>query len=274
MCCVKPNLQTKIVRNNLAYNLLELSIVITIISFVSLTTFNIYKTLKVKYEDNQLENKFNVIENALLKYYQKNLSLPLPDSFLNDHSNPDICNIISSVHQDGWFSYKDIIIGSVPTESLNLTHDYKLDNFSNKILYIINKNVACTKKLYHKTNLVIQDIAFKNITDDAMYLILSLEKSFNLDQVIKNHKLDNEYLIRENYNMDNIFIYSLFQSKEKYKERMKFKTQSLFFIDLALKKELSSSIKVSSYLSDLSCKCSNYSYSSKVNNIINNFCVQ
>ena len=224
-----------------------------------------------------MEDRLDIIEDSLLKFFQKYGKLPVPDILA---ANEQRSNKINFCHGNSLPAANNIIIGSVPVEELGLDYRQKFDIWGGKILYVVDKRFLCANnKYYTDADIIVKDRNLNLITDQSIYLLLSFGAngygSYNL-YGIKTLALSQDILEQENYDMDNVFIYSLANNyiSNGYDDIIRFKKKSLFFIDVAQEIKLINNINIKRYLTDLSCECYNLTKSKYINNIVRGFCVQ
>jgi len=126
-----------------AYTLIELSISLMIISLIMAGIFSMATGSVVKSKVSSTNDKINKIYRALGVYLITNKRLPCPASLndgINDSANFGVESRPSSGDCGGFSgSTSNLRYGMVPVRQLNLSSDYAVDDFGNKISYIIDK---------------------------------------------------------------------------------------------------------------------------------------
>ncbi|NCA28371.1 MAG: hypothetical protein EBS92_03745 [Proteobacteria bacterium] len=126
-----------------AYTLIELSISLMIISLIIAGIFSMATGSVVKSKKSSTNDKINKIYRALGIYLATNKRLPCPallTESINDSANFGVESRPSSGECGGFSgSSSNLRYGMVPVRQLNLSSDYAIDDFGNKISYIIDK---------------------------------------------------------------------------------------------------------------------------------------
>ena len=244
-------IKTKIKENN-AFNLLIMSVIIMILGIIFSSLLNFYKINNYKENLFLDKKKIKKIEYAIKNYVLKNNKFPCPallncntekcvnenysfgKEFIDDNTNCIYDN-------EGVFLSEDdnMLYGTIPILDLSLSNDYIFDSYDNKIVYIIDRRL--TEK--NNFNEFIKKI--ENSFNDEIFFLLILSKNnslgrFKYDNLksgyfnknIKNNMpiedfvIDLEdktlkyyYLTYKNYkdfNLNNIDDYSINCSKYEY----------------------------------------------------------
>ena len=165
--------------NNGGYNLVILSMIILIMGAIMTAVIGYYDTSSINRKTKITEDKFKVIHTALVNYIMKYGKLPCPAPLDCDQNG---CNgtethpektlgvefrrnsqIENECLDDGIGVFKskneygeELLYGNVPAMTLGLDSNYLVDNWNNKMIYIIPE-------------LLTRDNALKNINNSSIY---------------------------------------------------------------------------------------------------------
>lgn len=174
------------INNNFGYNLIILSVIILIMGALMTATISYYDISNVNRRTKNTQDKFKIINTALISYLAKNGKFPCPapldcdstgcnnDSDYNDSTSEDDDNKVKALGKEfrykqannknciadnsGVFESKNsddekLLYGNVPAISLGLDNSYLVDDWGNKLVYIVPDAIT-------------QDNALKNILLD------------------------------------------------------------------------------------------------------------
>ena len=165
--------------NNGGYNLVILSMIILIMGAIMTAVIGYYDTSNINRKTKITEDKFKVIHTALVNYIMRYGKLPCPAPLDCDQNG---CNgtethpektlgvefrrnsqIENECLDDGMGVFKskneygeELLYGNVPAMTLGLDSNYLVDNWNNKMIYIIPE-------------LLTRDNALKNINNSSIY---------------------------------------------------------------------------------------------------------
>ena len=263
----KPNLTLKhIKKSNLStgFNLLELAIIITISSIITMLSLEMgnYFVAIHKWQDTQ--KSFIAAQEALTKYFAKHKTLPCPESFANSLAQPASCDSITSCPNAK--AINNIYIGYLPKNLLGLHHN--LDGWNNKIIYGVDRNFMCFKdaEFHHNAaSITIKNIAGNVISKHAIYALLSAGKNGSYEM--------------QPAQMNDVFYYKFLENKTKlshddYDDIVKFQTKQQLIVSAKLYTPFLNQGKIYSYLSDSACYCTNFTLNQDINSLTQKFCVQ
>ena len=167
------------IKNDYGYNLVILSMIILIMGAIMTAVIGYYDTSNITRKTRITEDKFKVIHTALVNYIMKYGKLPCPAPLDCDQNG---CNgtethpektlgvefrrnlqIENECLDDGMGVFKsknehgeELLYGNVPAMTLGLDSNYLVDNWNNKMIYIIPE-------------LLTRDNALKNINNSSIY---------------------------------------------------------------------------------------------------------
>lgn len=169
---------------NKGFTLMELSITLVVLGITIYSAVAIYtKRVEISRIADTTE-KLKVIENALRSYYLKNGTLPCPaDGTLttgaaafgvasvaaNCGSSTDSNTGIYSI------SGNSVYMGVVPTRTLNLQDSYMLDDWGNRITYVVADDFSNGSWDINGT-INVSNTAGGSFTTEAVYIIISYGK--------------------------------------------------------------------------------------------------
>ena len=212
------------VKNNFGYNLIILSVIILIMGALMTATISYYDINNINRRTKNTQDKFKVIHTALISYLAKNGKFPCPapldcDStgctneydyngstiegddnkvkalgkeFRDKQEGSKNCIADNSGVFESKNSYnKKLLYGNVPAISLGLDNSYLVDDWGNKIVYIIpdaiTKDNALKDILYNKNSedgddeklkkYVVYDKDDKDYKNGEVFLLLSNNKN-------------------------------------------------------------------------------------------------
>jgi prepilin-type N-terminal cleavage/methylation domain-containing protein len=177
--------------NKTAFTLIELSISILIISLLMAGFFSMISGSVVKGKIGKTNQELNQIYKALGQYLATNQRLPCPAS-LNE-----IYNTSSTFGQEvrpssgncggvnsGVFNNSNLSFGMVPVKTLGLSSDFAIDEFGNKISYIIDQRYTANYQAIPIKN----TNSFGTANSDNL-LIVNEKQSDGSTNVILNNKV-------------------------------------------------------------------------------------
>ena len=158
------------INNNFGYNLIILSVIILIMGALMTATISYYDINNINRRTKNTQDKFKVIHTALISYLAKNGKFPCPapldcdstgcnnEDDYNDSTIEGDDNKVKALGKEfrdkqasskdcisdnsGVFESKNsynekLLYGNVPAISLKLDNSYLVDDWGNKIVYII-----------------------------------------------------------------------------------------------------------------------------------------
>ena len=181
-------------QNKKAFSMLELTIVITIMGFLTVGILEFSKGTMLASQYKETKQKLNIIENAVNQYILENNRLPCPAgiklaSSSTDYGKESRSNeecIVNAVNGIKLVS-ENLFIGGIPFLDLGLGVNYDFDSWNNKITLLINKEYS---KNIFKSNLkkesskliTVNNKGTKN--EEAVFVLVSngRNKSFALNR--------------------------------------------------------------------------------------------
>jgi type II secretory pathway pseudopilin PulG len=167
-----------------AFTFIELTIFITIFAIILSSSLMIYDRIFTEQKISLTKQKMQKIKQAFASYYLVNKTLPCPAFIRADSENKYYLTQKLNNDSNDCFSESlqmDYYHGAVPVNNLGLTKDYLLDEWHNKISYILYKPIINFFNLDKK----IKDM--KKIEcwiDLSYYQSLRLNKYFYLNRII------------------------------------------------------------------------------------------
>lgn len=167
------------IKNDYGYNLVILSMIILIMGAIMTAVIGYYDTSSINRKTKITEDKFKVIHTALVNYIMKYGKLPCPapldcdqkgcngiethpektlgvefrrNSQIENECLDDGVGVFKSKNEHG----EELLYGNVPAMTLGLDNNYLVDNWNNKLVYIIPE-------------LLTRDNALKNINNSSIY---------------------------------------------------------------------------------------------------------
>lgn len=281
-----------------AHNMLEISIIISIIGVLYSVTYGIYSGLKISRAHKDTHVRLQYIEDSLIAYFKRKKKLPCPQPITGE-SNLNLSNSCNdpsySYCANNITKYKDVYIGVVPVIELGLDYKMIYDAWGSKIIYAVDSKFLCSAEVNNEQNInfkisnnfYISDASIKVkdnnlniITDEAIYTLLSHGQNhygaYNMDNI--QHKKSNNILELENSDSDDVFIYIYSEltkgTQDKvYDDVLRFKTKQQLIVESQLTNQISTAIHVNSYFSSQECTCSSLSNNQDINFVSKNFCI-
>ncbi|MBR2141090.1 MAG: type II secretion system protein [Rickettsiales bacterium] len=145
-------------RNNKGFTLLELSIVIVIIGFLTSSSLTMTKGIVNVEKQRLTKERIYKIESAINAFVIKNGRLPCPSgikekytssSTIEEKFGGDNCTTSDS---SGIRSSGNVYIGAVPVDSLGLQKNVAEDGWSNKFTYVVVKDYSSKGGLTKEVN--------------------------------------------------------------------------------------------------------------------------
>ena len=183
--------------NNKGFSLLELSIVLLVLGFMTTASITITRGMLNKKKQKVTKDKIYRIENAIDSFLTKNGRLPCTAGIKKNYTkSSEIKESISTDetecsvnNEDGIKLSGNIYIGTIPVDDLEIQKNDATDGWSNKYTYVVVKDFI-KKDNYLKT--ISSD---KLINDKFAYAIISTGRNqyysynFNGDKELKNSTL-------------------------------------------------------------------------------------
>ena len=121
--------------SNKAFNFIDLTVIITILSITLTSSLAISKKLSAPDKIKATEKKLETIKYSLINYFKAHGSLPCPISL--EH------NITESLpkKEECFYNNKNYIYGALDPNVLKLDASYMFDSWDHKISYIISNNI-------------------------------------------------------------------------------------------------------------------------------------
>ena len=187
-----------IVKNNksdiFGFTLLEMSIVVLILGILLIGGINLHLSIVELSEKNLSSDRVYVVDRAIREYVLKNLHLPCPSNILLSETDTDYeenfgkelrgsdgeCTVKNSKFKNDRY-----IAGGIPTRDLELPSEYTEDAWGNRIIYIIDKEYAKSKKGFFASGGAsinikgTKDENDKVVTNRAVYVLISSGQNGN-----------------------------------------------------------------------------------------------
>ena len=197
------------INNNFGYNLIILSVIILIMGALMTATISYYDINNINRRTKNTQDKFKVIHTALISYLAKHGKFPCPapldcdstgctnEDDYNDSTIEGDDNKVKALGKEfrdkqegsknciadnsGVFESKNsddekLLYGNVPAISLGLDNSYLVDDWGNKLVYIIpdaiTQDNALKNILYNKDTK-----SKKYVADGEVFLLLSNNKN-------------------------------------------------------------------------------------------------
>lgn len=204
--------------NHFGYNIIFISIIILIMGALMTATITYYDVNNINRKTKNTQDKFKIINTALISYLAKNGKLPCPaplDCDLEGCNNDGIYdkkilgnefrengNIDNNCIADnsGVFESKNknnekLLYGNVPTISLGLDNNYLIDDWGNKLIYIVPDSITKTNSL---KNILINtsksrdpNITKEYVIDGDIFVLLSNNTNISGAYPYKNRNSNN-----------------------------------------------------------------------------------
>lgn len=192
------------------FNLLTMSIVITIVGIIMSSVVSYYKINNIKLRINTNNDKFRKIELALKDYFVKYRRFPCPAPLncnMNQCENNNDKLGIEKINIDGYCDYDNkgifistnknkekIIYGNIPAISLGLSNNEIVDAYGNKIVYVIPESLTYSNNYDIFMDDIIKKEKKEYVKDGIIYLLIAF-----------NHNNNGSYFYKKTspYNFDN-----------------------------------------------------------------------
>ena len=249
------------------FTLIELSISILIISLLIAGFFSMINGSIAKNKINKTNNKITKIYKAIGVFLANNTRLPCPAS-LNESMNTSATfgqeirpsSGVCGNGNDGVYKNSNISYGLVPISSLNLSSDFAVDEFGNKISYIVDQRFTGDFQLNpvkntssfgtaNVTNSILtvrekqsDGTSYISLGDKVLMIILSHgpngQGSFNVNNSTQNSSVnledkENIVITTNNPNFDFNFTINSY-ADDKFDDIMLYKTRSDFVTDFSM----------------------------------------
>lgn len=142
------------INNNKGFTLLELSIVLVIMGFMTVGFLSINTGIVNNSRQNDSREKLKRIDEAMRSYIVKYGKLPCPTkinlSVTDNNFGKEYCN--SSNWNGGIrkLNTNTVLVGALPIEDLNLETSYSYDGWGNKFVYaVVEKFTGSNNNLYN-----------------------------------------------------------------------------------------------------------------------------
>ncbi len=185
------------IKNNGGYNFVILSMVILIMGAIMTAVIGYYDTSNITRRTRITENKFKIIHTALMNYMLQNGKMPCPapldcdqsgcngtttrpekelgiefrrDSAIENECLSDNTGVFRSQNEHG----EDLLYGNVPTKTLGLANNYLIDEWNNKLVYIIPELLTRENALKDiNSSSIYAGNSGEYVKDGEMFLLLS-----------------------------------------------------------------------------------------------------
>ena len=155
-------MRTKTFKNG--FTLVELAIVLTITALLIGSYFAVYDRSTKKNSERITEERLDVIEKAILSYYNKNGVLPCPAPINSTGAAIGAATDCSAGAVSGVTDFGQTRQGGVPIQELNLSPQYFIDGWNNRIGYTVIRDLSTTVNTFNNYSTVGTDIT---IIDDS-----------------------------------------------------------------------------------------------------------
>lgn len=148
-------------RNNKGFTLIELSIVLVVLGFLTATSINMTQGYINYQKHKETKEKIERTVYAINEYVLKNKKLPCPADMKKNYEEGKATENCSTKEVDG------ILIGTIPTDTLNINNKDLADGWNDKLIYFVSKN-------YTDKDAFMQNSEGVNLVDDKFaYVIVS-----------------------------------------------------------------------------------------------------
>lgn len=192
-------------KNNKGFSLLELSIVMLIMGFLTVGIVNMAKITYQVAKQSDTKNKLRQIEKALNAYVIQNKKLPCPSGILLTLEDANYGKANCSENTSNGIklvSEGKIFVGALPIDELNLDKTHLADGWNNKFIYLVTKNFTVENSLANKST-----IENELINSKFSYAIISNGQN-RIGGIGYNSKLQDNRFLNKATNDEKMNIYS------------------------------------------------------------------
>lgn len=133
-------------KNNKGFTLLELSIVLIILGFLTTTSLTVTRGYINYQKHAETKEKIKRIETAINEYVLKNKKLPCPAAI-----NKDYKNATAEENCDATRNVDGVLIGAIPADDLGIDKKDLADAWNNKITYFVVENYTNSNNFMNYT---------------------------------------------------------------------------------------------------------------------------
>lgn len=148
-------------KNNKGFTLLELSIVLLIMGFLTTTSITMTKGFINYQKHKDTKERIQTINFAINSYILENKKLPCPTSISKNYKNENATEDCSLSEKNGF------LIGAIPADTLNIKKDMLADAWGDKLVYIVSADLIDSDFFYSNqktTDLINNKFAFSIIS--------------------------------------------------------------------------------------------------------------
>lgn len=149
-------------KNNKGFTLLELSIVLLIMGFLTTSSITMTKGFINYQRHKDTKERLQTINFAINSYILKNKKLPCPSSITKNYKNENSTADCSITKKNGF------LIGTIPSDTLNIKKDMLSDSWGSKFVYIVSADL--TDGDFFHSNQETNDL----ISDKFAYTVVSM----------------------------------------------------------------------------------------------------
>ncbi len=148
-------------KNNRGFTLLELSIVLLIMGFLTTTSITMTRGFINYQKHKETKERIQTIAFSINNYVLKNKKLPCPTSISKNYKTDSSLSDCSLSEKNGF------LIGTIPSDTLEIRKDILADAWGNKFVYIVSSDLTDSDFFYSNqktTNLINDKFAFSIIS--------------------------------------------------------------------------------------------------------------
>lgn len=139
-------------KNNSGFTLLELSIVMVVVGFMTVGALGISKGMMNSSRQNESKTKLQRVDEAIRSYIIRFGRLPCPTkiniSVLNSEFGKEVCTPDEKGVRR--LNTNTVLVGALPTKALNLENSYSYDGWGNKFVYaVVEQYTGSRDNLYN-----------------------------------------------------------------------------------------------------------------------------
>ena len=149
-------------KNNKGFTLLELSIVLLIMGFLTTTSITMTRGFINYQRHKDTKERIQTINFAINSYILENKKLPCPTSISKNYKNENATEDCSLSEKNGF------LIGTIPSDTLKIKKDILADAWGNKFVYIVSADLTDDSFFY--SNRISNDL----INNKFAYSIISM----------------------------------------------------------------------------------------------------
>ena len=155
-------------KNNKGFTLLELSIVLLVVGFLTTTSITMTRGYINYQKHKETKNNIDEIVFSINNYVLKNKKLPCPANMKKNYKNSDAVESCSESREvDG------ILVGTIPAKDLGLNNKAVADAWQNKLIYMVVKDYTDENYFMRKSE------SSSLISNKFAYLIISASSNGN-----------------------------------------------------------------------------------------------